>query len=153
MKFAIGIHVNLQKRIYKMENDFSSAKVGDTVWDSQKGSGIIKEININPDNPESGYPIGVKIGNDYINYTIKGYNRKFDTNPSLFWDVIKITPPPKPKRKIEKTIEGWINIYSIESSIGAYLYRTKEEADTHVSCSGNRLGEACYIVHKYTIEE
>ena len=83
-----------------MENDFSSAEVGDAVWDSQKGSGIIKEININ----DAGYPIVVAIGSECVRYTIKGYNRKSDINPALFWDEVIIIPPPKPKRKIEKTI-------------------------------------------------
>lgn len=150
MKFAIGIHVNLQKGINDMENDFSNVKIGDTVWDSQRGSGIIKEVLIGSDKD---YPIGVKIGCDCIYYTTKGYNRKTDINPALFWDVVEIVPPPKPKRKIEKIIEGWINIYGVGSSTGAYLYTTKEEADRYASSAGNRLGEACHIVHKYIIEQ
>lgn len=147
MKFAIGIHVNLQKGINDMENDFSDVCFGDTVFHIRYGWGIVKCVE--------GRTFRVKFTNtNHAEYFFfDGRTNVSDVNPSIFWDEIKIVPPAKPKRKVEKTIEGWINIYGIGSSTGAYLYTTKEEADRYASSSGNRLGEACRIVHKYTIEK
>jgi hypothetical protein len=83
---------------------FSSAKVGDRVWDIHKGWGTITCID------NSLYPIYVNFDDMAFNgsthkYTSKGYYREDHINPSLFWDEIKFTIPNKPKTRY-KLING-----------------------------------------------
>lgn len=89
--------------------------VGRRVWDFSRGWGEIKQFCTGD------YPISVLLDSGIIiSFSVDGrYSKHHST--SLFWDEIKFTEPPRPKRMIKKTIEKWINIYSSNlPTIGAY---------------------------------
>lgn len=88
------------------ENDFSGAKVGDRVWDYLYGWGEIIDVN-----PSNDYPIRAEFKGHTASYTLSGFFSRDYMNPSLFHDEVKITPPPRPKRKVKKPISVWMNIY------------------------------------------
>ena len=124
------------------------AIVGDKVWDVQRGWGNIIEID-----PTSYYPIVVRFvyeNHDEVDtYMFDGRSKEIHKNPTLFWDEIKITPPPRPKRKVKKSIEGWANVY--KHGRWWYFYEDKERADWADSC-GERV--ACVkLTGEYDVEE
>ncbi len=131
------------------ETDFRNAVVGDRVWSIDAGWGKIIDTN-----HSSHYPINVCFDNGCTkSYGINGKFVEADTIQSLFWDEIKIIPPERPKRKVKKVVEGWVNIYE-DAYKDIYIippYTTKEDADK--SRASNRLGEACFIHHEYEVEE
>ena len=72
---------------------FEDAKVGDRVFHYKYGWKTISHIK-----EESSYPIII----DYdFSYTYNGFAEKTDSNPSIFWDEVKIVPPSKPLHKLE----------------------------------------------------
>ena len=72
---------------------FEDAKVGDRVFHYKYGWKTISHIK-----EESSYPIII----DYdFSYTYNGFAEKTDSNPSIFWDEVKIVPPSKPLPKLE----------------------------------------------------
>ena len=72
---------------------FENAKVGDRVFHYKYGWKTISHIK-----EESSYPIII----DYdFSYTYNGFAEKTDSNPSIFWDEVVITPPAKPLPKLE----------------------------------------------------
>lgn len=155
MKFAIGIHVNSQKGINDMENYFSNARNGDKVFH------IIHEWGtITGTADDSFIARFINKENTLIDLSFWSDGRQFrsDKNPSVFWNEVKIVPPPKPKRKAEKTIAGWINIYpnsTCDNDLVATsysLYKSLEIANQNAQ-KDKRLGEAYHVTHKYTIEE
>lgn len=134
-----------------MENDFSNIKIDDKVYHVVYGWGTVMEIATDTFEAK------------FANYKrewfwFDGKSNRTHPNPSVFWDEVKIVPLPRPKRKVEKTIEGWLNIYPNDTSykeINARsydLYKSPELADKNAN-KEKRIGEACYIIHKYTIEE
>ena len=141
-----------------MENDFSGVKVGDKVFHVMHGWGTVVETSFNSfcvtltDRPDRNYMI------NKIPFWLNGKVNLIDKNSSVFWDEIKIIPPPKPKRKVEKIIEGWMNIYpnsTTDKDIIAstcYLYVSQEAANRE-AYTLERIGEACHVIHKYTVEE
>lgn len=74
-----------------MTTTLEDAKVGDKVWDTRKGWGVVDEIRYSNE-----YPILVNFGYDCESYTLDGYYFEDDVSPSLFWDEIVIEAPPKP---------------------------------------------------------
>ena len=98
---------------------FSKAKVGDKVWNYKTGWDQITKILCN-----STYPIMTQRGR----YTLSGHNVTSDKNPSIFWDEIKIEPPPKPKRMVARILRGWVNIYPESTS---EIHITIERANRH----------------------
>lgn len=140
-----------------MENNLSEVRVDDKVFHTTHGWGITTETIEN-----SFRAVFTDRNNTLLSLWIyfDGRCKELDTNPSVFWDEVKIVPPPKPKIKVEKTIEGWVNIYPNDpvycyKDVGArasHLYKSSELADENAN-KEKRLGEAYYIIHKYTIEE
>jgi hypothetical protein len=104
---------------------FDGLKVGDRVWEIKSHWGFVDEILNTYLNP-----IKVVFKNrGYGFYRMDGRCSEFDLGQILFWDEIKIVPPPRPKCMVTK--EGWINIYKENNFtyIGDSISRTKEEAD------------------------
>lgn len=85
---------------------FADVKVGDNVWDSRKGWGIVDEVEHSSD-----YPIRVDFCEGYDSYTWDGYYNERDENPSLFWDEIELKAPrkPLPKLEVDTKVIVWSN--------------------------------------------
>ena len=66
-------------------------KLGDRVWHILLGWKTVSRIV-----PEAAYPI--RMGGYSLNSD--GHESDTDKNPSIFWDEVHITPPPKPKPEI-----------------------------------------------------
>ena len=75
---------------------FADVQVGDDVWDSRMGWGVVDEVICSSD-----YPIIVDFVHECESYTLDGYYFVDDVNPSLFWDEIELKAPPKPLPKLE----------------------------------------------------
>ena len=80
---------------------FRDAKVGDKIYCYPIG----KMVTIEAIFKNKNFPLLLSDGNT-IDY--KGCVYVEDANPTYFWNKVQITPPPKPKRKVKKTIEGFI---------------------------------------------
>ena len=104
-------------------------KVGDKVWEYTSGWGEVSQVYTG----DSGYPIKVRFGDGYYgDYDLNGRNYS-DRGPVLFWDEVKIVPPPRPKRKVKRKF--WVNVYQKvdgcdhEYSLGSEtLYNSEDEA-------------------------
>lgn len=90
---------------------FRDVKVGDRVWSTIGGWGTVERI----DNGGF-YPVVAKhdapfpVANELCSFTISG--KAWAYGPQcLFWDEVKIVPPPRPKRKVKKVVEGWVNLF------------------------------------------
>lgn len=86
---------------------FDGIQVGDRVWTFRIGWGTVYNL----DNTET--PICVNLDDRVSSqhFTMNGKLHKEDICQSLFWDEIKITPPPRPKKKEKKMAECWANVY------------------------------------------
>ena len=69
---------------------------------------------------------------------------------NVFKDAPKIEIPPRPRRKVKKPMECWVNFYS---DGGSNTHQTKEEADNYTSKFRSRIGEAVHFVHEFEVEE
>ena len=104
-------------------------KVGDKVWEYLSGWGEVLQVYTG----DCDYPIKVSFGDGcYDDYDFNGRNYR-EKNPTLFWDEVKMTPPPRPKRKVKKKF--WVNVYQKvdgcdhEYSLGSEtLYNSEDEA-------------------------
>lgn len=132
---------------------FEGVWIGDKVYSITWGEGNVVAFTKDKD---IDYPIVVKfkLKEGLENFTIGGvYNR--NCPQSLFWSRPEFKIPGKPKRKVKKIIEGYVNNYPDSIDDGFYtvtrrVYSTKEEANT--SRLDGRLGEAQFIRHVYEIE-
>lgn len=123
---------------------FADVKVGDRVWSVLCGWGVVVDIDT------SHYPVDVNFDAGSCDcFTFEGKQEIRDTSPALFWDEIKIVPPPRPKRKVTKTLEGWINLYPGGSTSGN-LHPTESVADQ--KADPGRI--ACvHVTGTYEVEE
>lgn len=79
---------------------FEDVQVGDYVWDSRKGWGVVDELV-----HSSHFPIRVDFGHDYDSYTLDGFYSIDDVHPSLFWGEIELKAPPAPMPELEVDTE------------------------------------------------
>lgn len=86
-------------------SDFSGVKVGDKLWSVQLGECEVLYISTGE------WPIVCQNERGTGAYTANGKKMEDDVNPSLFWSRPKIIAPPKPKRKVVKTVERWLNVH------------------------------------------
>lgn len=137
-----------------MENNFSGVRINDKVFHVIHGYGTVVGVVNNSFKAEF-----INKGNILFAlwFLFDGKLNSLDRNPSVFWNEVIIIPPSKPKRKVEKIIKGWLNLYPshiIEKNTivanSSFLYQSERDADER---SKNRLGEAVLITHKYTVEE
>lgn len=138
------------------ETTFENAKQGDRVWSLVFGWGTI----IQYDASNNTFPIHIrfdKYGNGVYTYSATGLWDNCQQR-SLFWDEIKITPPPRPKQKVKKVVEGWVNVYPKNYNIfhdyfyvSNTLYKTKEDAIK--IRNKHAMGDPCFIHHEYEVEE
>ena len=141
----------------EMENDFSNVKVGDKVFHILHGWGEVTMIDNERYTPKY-FRVRFEGIAESLSFWKNGRGTMCDKNPSVFWDEVKIFTPPKPKRIVEKTIEGWINIYPYsEDDIdivakSCNLYKSSKLAD-QLALIEKRIGDAYHVIHRYIIEE
>ncbi len=87
-------------------------KVGQDVFESKNGWGKINSINSEPQDPS---PVSVAFSDgQYLSYTLDGRYEESDPFPTLFEspeamiEYFQENAPPKPKKKIKKTVEVYI---------------------------------------------
>ena len=126
-----------------METTFENARAGDRVWSDEHGWGEIIQIL-----PHKDCKLNVLVGEDrVVAITEDGKNSPQERAQRWFWDEVKIEAPPRPKRKVKRTIEGWANVYPNELLT---FHDSKEDADNEVSY--NRI--ACVkLTGEYPAEE
>lgn len=94
-----------------METDFRNAKVGDRVWSIAYGWGVVKKT----DYPYLEFKILVGFQKEIsCSYTIDGIGGHGEFR-TLFWDEVKIEPPPRPKRKVKKELK--VMLYASEDDL------------------------------------
>ena len=127
-----------------METTFENANVGDRVWWYETGSwGVITIIK-----KFSDFPIEVKFlegKRKYEVFTVGG-TTDLGLKQVLFWDAIKIEAPPRPKLKVKKVLEGWVNVYPASSA----WHDTKGDAEHE---AGKSRIACVHIVQEYEVEE
>ena len=107
---------------------FEDAKVGDRVFHYKYGWSTITNIK-----KESDYPIII----DYdFSFTYEGFADKSDSNPSIFWDEVIITPPekPLPKLEVDTKVLVWDNSNCIKRK--GHFSHFDEKGKMHVFASG-----------------
>jgi len=89
---------------------FRDVKVGDRVWDVQCGWGVVEEVGADDFDVQFAEP---DLDGDSVDgiYLLDGRPHAWVRNPTLFWDEIEIKAPEKPVRLVERTFEGWVNLY------------------------------------------
>ena len=124
---------------------FKDARVGDKVWSVSQGWGVIVDIN------KSEYPVVVEFKESGTRrvFTYEGRWVATDPYPSLFWDEVKIVPPPKPKRKVTRVVEGYFNVYP-PGTLSTMFHPSEDLANRRAG--KNRV--ACIHIRKeYEVEE
>ena len=107
---------------------FETAQVGDKVYHYRYGWSTITNIK-----KESDYPIII----DYdFSFTYEGFADKSDSNPSIFWDEVKIVPPskPLPKLEVDTKVLVWDNSNCIKRK--GHFSHFDEKGKMHVFASG-----------------
>ena len=108
---------------------FKDAKVGDRVWCIMYGWGTVDDIN--------GSCLEVRFDTPYIENKWFDEDGKYSTpdiHPTLFWDEVHINLPKPPKRKLTKTIEGYVNIRKNGGSGGIFFSSEKEAKNSISTC-------------------
>ena len=117
-------------------NYFDGIKVGEMVWHSALAWGEVDGFSNNKIRAIFNCPAG-NPKTEYFDYL--GGNPFFN-NQVVFWDEIKFTPPPRPKRMVEKRVECFANVYppkthiQLDVEINGYnfsLFKTKVEAENN----------------------
>lgn len=108
-------------------SDFSGVKVGDKLWSVQLGECEVANV----DNKDCTFKC--EDTNNNLNMWYRRDGTSYDiTGPSahqqLFWSRPDIIAPPRPKRKVVKTVEAWINIYP--EDVPRFAHKTRDEADS-----------------------
>ena len=128
---------------------FKDAKVGDKVWSVQEGWGEISQIA-----PTSAWPVRVEFPNKNSNsYTFDGKEYECHDLPTLFWDEVKIDPPPRPKRKGKRVLEGWVNIYPAEGWEGLRVSNSYPSRAIAAEAQGPDCVGQHHIHHEWEVEE
>lgn len=135
---------------------FRDAKIGDRVWSIEFGWGHVYEID---NRDPTGRPLIVQFATRREQYCSDG--RRFNRGcryPGLYWDEVKIAPPPKPKRKVKKVAEGYLQIteYRTHDNTAFWvsnLFETKQDAISHAKNTGSLAGDPIFIRHEYEVEE
>jgi hypothetical protein len=105
-------------------------ETGDEVFSPDYGWGKVTNIR------EGGmYPVAASFKNTNSNlYTMEGKRTEFSAAPTLF--PSHLVPQyyldlcPRPKRRVVKTLERWVNLYPHGA---AYTYNTLEDAERNIA--------------------
>ena len=125
---------------------FDGIKVGDKVYSMAYGWGVVCHLWA-----RGLYPLEIKFTSGKGAYTLDG-EQYLGELQTLFWDKPEFTPPPRPKRKVKKTIEWWVNVYP--GGCLGHGQETKEEADKAAIGSIYGSPVACVkLTGEYEVEE
>ncbi|OHD20573.1 MAG: hypothetical protein A2Y38_03315 [Spirochaetes bacterium GWB1_59_5] len=115
---------------------FRDVKVGDRVWDLVNGWGVVEEVTLDG--------LGVlfeepDLDGDRVDVTYRfdGRANSWCRRSTLFWDEIVITAPEKPVRLVERTFEGWVNLYK---NISPYFHPSLDSAESYANQYVGLLG-------------
>lgn len=110
-----------------MSEYFDNVTLDDKVWDVGYGWGKVWACEVNPPR------LSVRFGDASVRYRYNGYESGSvcSINQTLFWNEIKITPPPKPKKEVIHEVVRWVNIYP-DSNYDA-VHRSEQDADEGVA--------------------
>lgn len=111
----------------KNTNNFIDVKVGDKLWSFELGECEVTNFSLDKSSDRT-YAITAK--NQYghtLFYTFNGRLFVDSKHQSLFWSEPTIIAPEKPKSRVTKTIERWVNVY--EDGCSTKAYTSKEEAN------------------------
>jgi len=126
-----------------METTFENARVGDRVWSIEHGWGKVIQILSHKDCKLN---VLLETG-DLVAITEDGKDDPQGHAQIWFWDEVIIEAPPRPKRKVVKKVERWVNVYPRSMS---KLHSTEGVADA--CASGDRV--ACVkLTGEYEVEE
>jgi len=111
---------------------FRDVKVGDRVWDVQHGWGVVEEVGT--DYFEVLF-VEPALDGDRVDgaYLLDGRPHARVRNPTLFWDEIVIKAPEKPVRLVERTFEGWVNLYNYQPP---YFHESRDKAKDFIASGG-----------------
>jgi len=90
------------------ETTFENARVGDEVECLLYGKGVVKEIE---NKLTYNSPLVVMFGFVSHSYTKDGCPSGHPFGRTLYWPGVKIIAPERPKKKVVKTVERWMNVY------------------------------------------
>ena len=126
----------------KIENDLTGVKVGDILFSLRYGEVEIVKV-VEGDRYHVFF-----YNNGYLkSRSLDGRDYADNAYPDLFWSKPEIIAPPKPKRMVTKTIEGWANVYNDNSKV---FHSNKASADRNAQ--GYRI--ACVkLTGSYEVEE
>lgn len=124
-------------------NDFSGVNVGDKLWSMQLGECEVVRV----DNDTWPYVCQGVGGMEC--YTSDGKVMATDAFPSLFWSRPEIIAPPKPKRKVVKTVDAWANVY--HGPFGCVIYGGI--TDARESASHDCIAACVHLTGTYEVEE
>jgi hypothetical protein len=123
--------------------------VGRRVWSFHKGWGTIHLMSkLSPK-----YPVEVQFDNDSFGSFSPDGKEYIGLNQDLFWNEIKFSEPPKPKKIVKKTIETWGNVYidKITGKISIFCGYDSEESADRMGMEG-RIS-AVKLTGEYEVEE
>mgnify|MGYP006290703449 CR=1 FL=1 len=106
------------------EGRLKGLRVGDKCF-TRFGYGVVAEINYSKD-----ASLVLKIecrGNSIFYFFADGRYEPNDFLPSVWFDKPEIIEPPRPKRKVTKTIERWVSIFT--NGYESPAYNAKEYAE------------------------
>lgn len=133
------------------ETTFENAKVGDTIYHWEEPHLIVRmdttcSFAVIPDDRKRNYGSG-------LTYDGKEYE---DEERGWFWlPVPKPVPPERPKRKVKKTVEGWLNVYRCVNGtiLPGKIHTTEAEARAHARPDSQTLAVAVHLTGEYEVEE
>lgn len=90
---------------------------GDVLWRKDKDNGEVTQVTVK-----------AFVESEYTGIQFLKFEENVDTRLDFTWSTLHWE---KPKVKVQK--EGWMNIYPVEFTCGAFVYKTKELADINAS--------------------
>ena len=131
---------------------FDGIKVGDKVYSMAYGWGVVCHLWA-----RGLYPLGIKFTSGKDTYTLDG-EQYLGELQTLFWDKPEFTPPPRPKRKVKKLVERWMNVHHVDGKTSfSRGCDTKEEADAfeeaNIRNGRNRRIACVKLTGEYEVEE
>lgn len=126
------------------ETTFEKAVPGDFVFDIGQGEGEVCWKG------ERG--LTVKFPNGYrYSYDLTGVSDR-EKYRTLFWSPVHITPPPRPKRMVKRTVERW----GLFNSNGRYFQCYDKKRDADQAAEYTKYPGGLFVVNltgEYEVEE